>query len=62
MLEGRAYQDVRVMPRMPTFPGYLRHALIEDLDDPGHLFAISELESREAAGKVLTEASVARSS
>src|SRR5262245_44050825 len=40
---------------MPIFPGYLRHALIEDLDDPGHLFVISEWESREAADKVLTD-------
>src|SRR5262249_12862470 len=40
---------------MPICPGYLGHALMEDLDDPGHLLVISEWESREAADKVLTD-------
>ena len=40
---------------MPDFPGYLRHVIIEDLNDAGHLFVVSEWESREAADKVLME-------
>jgi quinol monooxygenase YgiN len=40
---------------MPAFPGYVRHAVVEDLDDPGHLFVVSEWESREAADKVLAD-------
>jgi heme-degrading monooxygenase HmoA len=40
---------------MPDFSGYLRHVLIEDLDDPGHLFVVSAWESRESADKVLAE-------
>jgi hypothetical protein len=31
-----------IWQEMPDFPGYLRHVLIEDLDDPGHLFVVSE--------------------
>ena len=44
-----------IWEEMPDFPGYLRHVLIEDLDDPGHLFVVSEWENREAADKVLAE-------
>src|SRR5262245_17492778 len=40
---------------MPGYSGYLRHVLIEDLDDPGHLFVVSEWESREAADDVLAD-------
>jgi quinol monooxygenase YgiN len=40
---------------MPDFPGYLRHVLIQDLDDPGHFFVVSEWQSREAADKVLAD-------
>ena len=40
---------------MPDFPGYLRHVLIEDLDDPGHFFVVSEWLSREAADNVLAD-------
>lgn len=39
---------VAARPRLRTF-------LIEDLDDPGHLFVVSEWESREAADKVLAD-------
>lgn len=44
-----------IWQEMPDFSGYLRHVLIEDLDDPGHLFVVSEWESREAADDVLAE-------
>jgi len=44
-----------IWQEMPHFPGYLRHVLIEDLDEPGHLFVVSEWESREAADEVLAE-------
>ena len=36
-------------------PGYLRHVLIEDLDDAGHFFVVSEWLNREAADKVLAD-------
>jgi quinol monooxygenase YgiN len=51
---GREVTDA-IWQEMPVFPGYLRHVLIEDLDDPGHLFVVSEWESREAADEVLAE-------
>ena len=51
---GRAV-TVAIWQEMPSFPGYLRHVLIEDVDDPGHLFVVSEWESREAADKVLID-------
>jgi quinol monooxygenase YgiN len=38
---------------MPSFDGYLEHELIEDLDQPGHLFVISRWTSREAAEAAL---------
>jgi heme-degrading monooxygenase HmoA len=37
---------------MTNFDGYLRHTLLQDLDDPGHLFVVSEWESRALADKV----------
>jgi quinol monooxygenase YgiN len=46
---GAIWQD------MQDCAGYLRHALIEDLDEPGHLFVVSEWESREAADRVLAD-------
>jgi quinol monooxygenase YgiN len=46
---GAIWQD------MQDCAGYLRHALIEDLDEPGHLFVVSEWESREAADQVLAD-------
>lgn len=44
-----------IWQEMRSFPGYLRHVLIEDLDDTGHLIVVSEWESREAADKVLAD-------
>jgi quinol monooxygenase YgiN len=51
---GREVTGV-IWQEMQDFPGYLRHVLIEDLDEPGHLFVVSEWEGREAADKVLAE-------
>jgi quinol monooxygenase YgiN len=51
---GRAVTEA-IWHEMPAFPGYLRHAVVEDVDDPGHLFVVSEWESREAADKVLAD-------
>jgi quinol monooxygenase YgiN len=44
-----------IWQEMSDFAGYLRHVLIEDLDDPGRVVVVSEWESREAADKVLAE-------
>lgn len=38
---------------MPSFAGYLEHELIQDLDEPGHLFVVSRWSSREAADAAL---------
>ncbi len=38
---------------MPSFDGLLEHELIEDLDQPGHLFVVSQWVSREAAEAAL---------
>jgi len=38
---------------MQEFSGYLRHVIVEDLDDPGHVIVISEWASRAAADAVL---------
>jgi quinol monooxygenase YgiN len=51
---GREVTDA-IWQEMPDYSGYLRHVLIEDLDDPGHLFVVSEWESREAADNVLAD-------
>src|SRR5262245_54213109 len=40
---------------MQSYGGYLRHVIVEDLDDPGHLIVISEWQSRAAADTVLAE-------
>ena len=37
---------------MLSFDGYRRHMLLQDLDDPGHLFVFSEWESRAQADSV----------
>jgi quinol monooxygenase YgiN len=50
---GRTVTEA-IWQEMGAFPGYIRHELIEDLDDSGHLFVISEWESREAADETLT--------
>lgn len=54
VVRGREITEA-IWQAMPDFPGYVRHVLIEDLDDHGHLFVVSEWESREAADKVLAE-------
>ena len=51
---GREVTDA-IWQEMLDYSGYLQHVLIEDLDDPGHLFVVSEWESREAADEVLAE-------
>ena len=37
---------------MLGYDGYLTHVIVEDVDDPGHLFVVSEWDSREAADRV----------
>ena len=49
--EGRDITEA-IWRDMPHFDGYLRHVIVKDLDDPGHLLVISEWESRAAADKV----------
>jgi quinol monooxygenase YgiN len=40
---------------MPSFDGYLRHELLVDADDPGHLLVVSVWTTRERADAVLRE-------
>jgi heme-degrading monooxygenase HmoA len=42
---------------MPFFDGYMEHELIQDLDQPGHLFVLSQWVSREAAEAALVDLS-----
>ena len=42
---------------MLSFDGYVSHELIQDLDEPGHLFVVVEWESREAADAAMSYAS-----
>jgi quinol monooxygenase YgiN len=42
---------------MLSFDGYLAHELIQDLDQPGHLFVVSRWASRPAADAALSYAS-----
>jgi quinol monooxygenase YgiN len=42
---------------MPCFDGYLAHELVQDLDQPGHLFVVSRWASREAADAAMSYAS-----
>jgi heme-degrading monooxygenase HmoA len=42
---------------MLSFDGYLAHELIQDLDQPRHLFVVSRWASREAADAALSYAS-----
>ena len=39
---------------MLSFDGYLAHEVIQDLDQPGHLFVVSRWASREAADAAMT--------
>ena len=41
---------------MLGFEGYLEHELIQDLDQPGHLFVVSRWASREAADAAMSYA------
>jgi quinol monooxygenase YgiN len=38
---------------MPCFDGYLEHEVVQDLDQPGHLFVLSRWASREQAEAAL---------
>src|SRR4030095_5952496 len=40
---------------MQAYKGYLRHVIVEDVDDPGHLIVVSEWQRRAAADAVLVE-------
>ncbi|MGA2009772.1 MAG: antibiotic biosynthesis monooxygenase [Solirubrobacteraceae bacterium] len=42
---------------MLSFDGYLTHELIQDLEQPGHLFVVSRWASREAADAAMRYAS-----
>ena len=42
---------------MLAFDGYLDHALVQDLDRPGHLFVVSQWATREAAAAAMSYAS-----
>jgi heme-degrading monooxygenase HmoA len=42
---------------MLSFDGYLAHELIQDLDQPGHLFVVSRWASREEADAAMSYAS-----
>ena len=42
---------------MLAFEGYVAHELIQDLDEPGHLFVLSRWASREAAEAAMSYAS-----
>ena len=42
---------------MPQFDGYLDHEIVEDLDEPGHLFVVSQWRSRDAADAAMSYAS-----
>jgi quinol monooxygenase YgiN len=52
--EGRRVTEA-IWSDMTGFDGYLRHEIVGDLDEPGHLFVISEWESRAAADRTLVE-------
>jgi len=52
--EGRAITEA-IWHDMTQFDGYLSHALIENVDDPGHLLVVSQWTSRERADEVLRD-------
>lgn len=53
--DGRAVTEAIWSEDMPRFAGYVGHELIEDLDDPGHLFVVGQWTSRERADEVVRE-------
>lgn len=52
--EGRGVTEA-IWTDMLSYDGYVRHVIIEDLDDPGHLFVLSEWKSRADADRVRAE-------
>ena len=54
----RADEGIRVTQAiwkdMLSFEGYLEHQLIQDLDEPGHLFVVSRWANRAAADAALS--------
>jgi heme-degrading monooxygenase HmoA len=42
---------------MLSFEGYVGHELVQDLDEPGHLFVVARWDSREAADAALSYSS-----
>lgn len=55
MIEEGRQATAAIWADMAHYDGYLSHILVEDLDEPGHLFVISEWESRAAADRVRDE-------
>lgn len=53
-MEGREVTET-IWRDMQACTGYLRHVIVEDLDDPGHLIVVSEWQDRAAADAVLAE-------
>ncbi len=52
MDEGRAITEA-IWRDMTRFDGYVTHALIEDVHDPGHLLVVSQWTTRRQADEVL---------
>jgi quinol monooxygenase YgiN len=52
--QGREVTEA-IWREMPGYAGYLRHVIVQDFDDAGHLIVVSEWESRVAADKVLDD-------
>ena len=50
--EGRAVTEA-IWRDMPCYEGYLSHELWVDVDDPGHLFVVSQWASQEHADESL---------
>jgi quinol monooxygenase YgiN len=50
--EGRAVTEA-IWRDMPCYEGYLGHELLVDVDDPGHLFVVSQWASKERADESL---------
>lgn len=54
MHEGRQITEA-IWRDMTLCEGYLRHELIEDLDDPGHLLVVSQWTTRQHADDSLRD-------